>query len=44
MFNPEKIKSKDEANNLKYGLCAWQNVENLEIKPMEDTYCTLLCI
>jgi protein phosphatase 1B len=44
MPNPEKIKNKGEANNLKYGFYAWQNFENLEIKPMEDTYCTLLSL
>jgi serine/threonine protein phosphatase PrpC len=44
MFDPEKIKSKGEANNLKYGLCAWQNLKDLEPKPMEDTYCTLLSL
>ena len=44
MFNPEKLKSKGEANNLKYGLCAWQNLKNLEPKPMEDTHCVLLSL
>jgi protein phosphatase 1B len=44
MFEPEKLKNKGEANNLKYGLCAWQNLKDLEPKPMEDTYCTLLSL
>jgi protein phosphatase 1B len=44
MFDPEKLKSKGEANNLKYGLCAWQNMKDLEPKPMEDTHCVLLSL